>query len=122
MADGVAMAEAKRAFAEGGDNPLVVLGVFFHVPAHESRAEIEIQGLIVVDDPERLVSAAGNAGVAVGNVALARDALVPVMIRRRRGIQRKLPRPGVLPRRLVEMAVNRHVAGALFHKISKDSV
>jgi hypothetical protein len=56
-----------------------------------------------------------EARPAVGRIALARDPLVPIVIRSRRVLNFDSLEPGILTRRLIEVAVDTDVA-RLAHK------
>ena len=82
------------------------LGLVGVEPGEQGGADVEAQVGVVVDDGHDPAPVVDDAGPAVGAVALRRDALVPVVVRRRRRLRRHQLRPGVLPRRLVEVPVH----------------
>ena len=79
-------------------------------PAEQRGAEVEAHARVVVHDADDLVLLVGDARGAVGGVALGGDALVPVVIGRGGVLDLDGLEPGVLARRLVEVAVDADVA------------
>ena len=82
-------------------------------PAQQSGAEVEAHPRIVVDDADDLVFEIRDAGGSVGGVALRGDAVVPVVIRSCGFLNLDRLQPGVFAWRLVEMAMDAHIAGLL---------
>src|SRR5690606_28952297 len=68
--------------------------------------EVEADVRVVVDDPNDAIARIEDARIGVGRVALRRDPLVPVVIRRRGILVLDGLEPAILPRRLVEMSVD----------------
>ncbi len=75
-------------------------------PAQQRRAEVEADRRVVVDDAEDALLRVQDAGGRVRLIALGRDARVPVVIRERGVLRLHRLQPRVLPRRLVEVAVD----------------
>ena len=75
-------------------------------PDEESRADVERDLLEVVDDVEDPVVLVDAPRGGVGRVALRGHPLVPVVVRRRRVLDFHRLEPGILARRLIEMAVD----------------
>ena len=95
----------------GLDDPLVDLGRGVGHPLEERRAEIEADpGIVVqeVDDPPLAVE---QPRARVGGVALAGDPLVPVVEGGGGVLDLDDVEPGILARRLVEVAVDADIAG-----------
>ena len=78
-------------------------------PAEERGAEVEAHAGVVVDDADDLALLVDDAGGAVGGVALGGDALVPVVVGSGGVLELDGFKPGVLARRLVEVAVDAEV-------------
>jgi hypothetical protein len=107
LREGVAVTgAASDALAVGLDDARVSFGVSAFEPGEERGAEVEAEVGVVVDYGFDAPVRVDDAGVAVRAVALAVDALVPVV----EGVRARLALdqigPGVLSRRLVEMAVD----------------
>ena len=81
-------------------------------PPEQRGAEVEAHAGVVVDDADDLVLEVGDAGGAVGGVALGGDAVVPVVIGRGGVLDLDGLEPGVFARRLVEVAVDADEAAA----------
>ena len=79
-------------------------------PLEQGGAEVEAHAGVVVDDADDFVLAVGDAGGAVGGVALGGDAVVPVVIGRGGVLDFDGFEPGILARRLVEVAMHADVA------------
>ena len=75
-------------------------------PGEEGRPDVERDLLEVVDDVEDPVVLVDAPGRGVRRVALGGHPLVPVVVRRRRVLHLDRLEPGVLARRLVEVAVD----------------
>ncbi len=103
--DDVAVGLGQGAGAVGHD-PLEHVGGVALQPRGERGADVERQQPVVVDEGEHPVPLVHHPGPPVGPVALGRDALVPVVRRRRRRLPGHLLGPGVLPWRLVEVPVD----------------
>jgi len=106
LRDGVAVPTARRALPVRLEDPPVDPRIPFLEVDEKRRPEIEGEvGEVVHDrrDPSLRIE---HAAAAVGAVALVGDPRVPVMERRRALLPLDLPRPGVLPRRLIEVPVN----------------
>jgi hypothetical protein len=88
------------------DHALVDVGVVTFQPREQRRAHVEGQVPVVVDDRGDEAALVHHARPAVRPVALGRDALVPVVPRRRGRLRADFLRPGVLARRLVEVPVH----------------
>ena len=78
-------------------------------PLQQGGAEVEAHARVVVHDAHDLVLAVGDARGAVGRVTLRGDALVPVVIGRGGVLHLDRLQPGVLARRLVEVAMHADV-------------
>ena len=94
-----------------------VRGAFSFIQLRQRRAEIEADPGVVVDESTILPASSSIARRAVGRVALRADALVPVVVGSGGILDLDRFKPGILPRRLIEMAVNaqkalRHVGHA----------
>src|SRR4029079_10126604 len=74
-------------------------------PARQRRAEVERHAIVVVDDRLDVAGAVVDAGERVGAVALGVNARVPVVNGHGRRVARHAIGPGILPRRLIEVAV-----------------
>src|SRR5205085_10000495 len=79
-------------------------------PSQEGWAEIEAHPGVVVAQLNDLAFGVDQAGARIRSIAFARDALVPVVERRRRILDLDRFQPRVLPWRLVEMSVDTQVA------------
>ena len=79
-------------------------------PGQQRWAEIEADLGVVVDDIDDIPVAVQDARAGIGAVAFGGDALVPVMVGVGRILDLDLLEPGVLPGRLVEMAVDADIA------------
>src|ERR1044072_1740257 len=108
---------AQRARAVGLEDARVGLGLVALDPVEERGAEVEAEARVVVDDALDAAVRVADAGEGVGAVALGVDALAPVVEGRGTHLALDQLRPGVLARRLVEVAVNdqrgRHLKGLL---------
>src|SRR5436305_14260161 len=107
LRDGVAMAAVSTgARAVGLDDARVGFGRVAFEPVEERGAEVEAEARVVVDDALDATVGIRDAREGVGAVALCVYALVPVV----EGVGAVLALdeacPGVLARRLVEVAVN----------------
>ena len=111
LRDGRAVAAvALRAGAVGvQDGAVGARGLLRH-PLQQGGAEVVAHALVVVDDAHDLALAVGDARGAVGRVALRADALVPIVVGRGRLLHLDRLQPGVLARRLVEVAMHADVA------------
>ena len=97
------------------DDPAEHVGVVPLEPRQQRRPDVEAQVLVVVDDGSDTAVLVDDTRPPVGAVALGGDALVPVVERRGRRLDRHLLRPRVLPRRLVEVPVD-HQADGFAHR------
>jgi hypothetical protein len=97
----------------GVDDHAVGAGGLVMEPAEEGGAEVKAHPRIVVHDADDLVLLVGDAGGAVGGVALGGDAVVPVVVGRGGVLDLYCFEPGVFAGRLVEVAVNADEAGRL---------
>ena len=79
-------------------------------PTEQRGAEVEAHARVVVDDADDLALLVDDAGGTVGGVALGGDALVPVMVGGGGVLELDGFEPGVLARRLVEVAVDAEIA------------
>ena len=75
-------------------------------PLEQRRAEVEADPLVAVDDAGDPPPAPRNPGRAHGAVALLLDPFVPVVKRRGRELRLHFVQPRILPRGLVEVAVD----------------
>ena len=82
---------------------------FLH-PVEERRPEVKAHPGVVVAQARDLVIAVQQSCPAVGRVAFARDALIPIVERRRRILDLDGLQPRVFARRLIEMAVDADVS------------
>ncbi len=103
---GAVAAVALRAGLVGVEDHAVGAGGFVVQPAEEGGAEVEAHPRVVVHDADDLVLLVGDAGGAVGGVALGGDAVVPVVVGGGGVLDLDGFEPGVLARRLVEVAVD----------------
>ena len=78
-------------------------------PAEQGGPEVEAHARVVVDDADDLMLVVDDAGGAVGGITLGGDALVPVMVGRGGFLKLDGFKPGVLARRLVEVAVDAEI-------------
>ena len=102
----VAMTPGRDARAVGLDDLRVHVRPVALEPGEERRPDVERDLLEVVDDVEHAVLLVDAAGRRVRRVALRGHPLVPVVLRRRRVLDLDRLEPGILPRRLVEVAVD----------------
>ncbi len=103
-------AEAGAALLVRVEDGLVDLGARLLHPGQERRPGVEADRGVVVDDVDDPVLGVEDAGRGVRRVALGRHPLVPVVEGRGRVLDLDLLEPGVLARRLVEVAVDRDEA------------
>jgi hypothetical protein len=109
LRDGVAVAVVRRhAGAVRFDDLAVHGGRVAIEPGGERGADVERDLLEVVDDVEDAVVVVHAPRRRVGRVTLRGDALVPVVVRRRRVLHLDRFQPRIFARRLVEMPVNRN--------------
>ena len=99
-----------EALAVGLLQRLVHIGRLVFEPAQERRPEIEADPGIVVHDLRDEPFAVDDPGRVVRPIAFHRDAVVPVVERRRGVLDLDLLQPGVLPGGLVEMAMDAYVS------------
>ena len=92
-----------------GDHPVVGRRCVPRQPRRQRRADVEAEQAVVVHDRHDHAVVVDDPGEGVGPVALGLDALVPVVERRGRRLDRHLLGPGVLAGRLVEVPVDREV-------------
>src|SRR2546430_1805771 len=83
----------------------------FH-PRQQSRAEVETDPGVVIDDLRDASFGIEYSRSAVGEIAFPRDALVPVVIRTCGVLRLNRFQPGIFPRRLIKMTMN---AGKTLH-------
>ena len=88
------------------DGPAHTAGRLPLQPREQRGPDVERDPLEVVDDVEDAVGVVDAAGGRVGRVALGGDALVPVVVGGGRVLHLDGLQPGVLARRLVEVAVD----------------
>ena len=86
---------------EGGEH----LGRMRLEPGEQRRTEVEARPLVAVDQVTEPPRAVEHPRLGVRRVALARDARVPVAVRRGRRLGADHAQPRVLARRLVEVTV-----------------
>src|SRR2546430_2331535 len=101
------------ALAVRREHGLIDLRCGMFKPGEQRRANVEADPGIVVDDLDDAALAVQDPGGGVGRVAFGGDPLVPVVIGRGRILQLDRLQPGILPRGLVEVAMNANVA---FHR------
>ena len=106
---GAVAAVAVGAGVVGVEDAAIGAGSFVGEPLEQGGAEVEAHAGVVIDDADDLVLAVGDAGGAVGGVTLGGDALVPVVVGRGGVLDLDGFEPGVLARRLVEVAVHADV-------------
>ena len=75
-------------------------------PGEQSRAEIETDSRIIVDDARDALLVIEDPRSKIGCVAFGGNSLVPVMVRIRGILQLYLFQPRIFTRRLIEMAMN----------------
>jgi hypothetical protein len=118
---GIAVAESLETFSIGFDDLKVDRGEFLFQPGEEGGAKIETDGGIVVVNIEDLPSPVDDPGMCIGSVAFNSDPFIPVV----KGVGALLGhngfQPGVLPGRLIEMAMNgyegiSHLTSILAHE------
>ena len=106
LGDRVAVAAVVlRAAAIGLDDAPQREGIVFGEPAQQRRPHVEGEVFVVVHHRHDVVRVVGDAAEGIGPVALVVDPRVPVVEWSRALLARNAPGPGVLPRRLIEMAV-----------------
>ena len=91
------------------DHAIGARRVFFQ-PGEQGGPEVEADARIVVHDPDDLVLPVHDARGAVGGITFGGDAFVPVVVGGCRVLRLDGLEPGILARRLVEMAVNADVS------------
>src|SRR5919109_1522985 len=101
------------ALAVRRENGLVGLRCGVFQPGEQRRANVEADPGIVVDDLGYAALAVQDPGGGVGRIAFGSDPLVPVVIGIGRILKLDRLQPGILPRWLVEVAMNANVA---FHR------
>ena len=106
---GAVAAVALGAGDVGVEDAAIGAGSFVGEPVEQGGAEVEAHARVVVDDADDLVLAIDDARGAVGGVALGGDALVPVVVGRGGVLDLDGLEPGILARRLVEVAVHADV-------------
>ena len=107
---GAVAAEADGAGAIGFLDHVVGAGGFIGEPREEGGAEVEAHAGVVIDDADDLVFRIGDARGAIGGVTLCGDAVVPVMVWGGGVLDFDGLEPGILPGRLIEVAVDAHEA------------
>ena len=106
LGDCVAMtSEVLTTFLVGVENAGIGFRIGAFQPAHQSGADVEADGGVVVDDADDAVFFVENAGQGVGRVTLGGDPLVPIVERVGGVLKLDYFKPGVFARRLVEMTV-----------------
>src|SRR6202030_4056356 len=105
------------ALAVAFHNTLVALGRALFHPREQSRAEVETDPGIIVDDLRDAVFGIEYARSAVGKIALPGYSFVPVVIRTRRILRLNRFQPWVFARRLIKMTMN---AGKTLHSLRSD--
>jgi len=78
-------------------------------PGQEGRTEIEVYLGIIIDNIDDAHFRVQDARSGVGAVALGGDPFVPIVKRLGRILHLDFFQPGILPRRLVKMAMNANV-------------
>jgi len=106
---GAVAAVARGAGFVGVLNHAIGAGSEIGEPAQECGAEVVAHARVVVEDAYDLALLVLNARGAVGRVALAGDALIPIVIRGCGVLHLNGFKPGVFARRLIEMAVDADV-------------
>jgi len=115
LGQGAAVAtEAGHAVAVGLLQPLIGSGVVGFQPTQERRPHVPADAGVVVGNSADAVGRVEYTGFRIRGVALLVDALVPVMIRCGAFLYLDGFQPGVLPRWLVEMAVDADVLFVIF--------
>src|SRR5262249_25575793 len=79
-------------------------------PRHQRRSDVEAHALVVVDDADDLTLPVDHAPGYVRPIALRRDPIVPIAIRKRARLRLDRLEPRVFARRLIEVAVDAHPA------------
>src|SRR5262249_36066376 len=79
-------------------------------PGQEGRAEVEAHPGVVVEQIDDLTATVDQAGAPVGSVALAGDALVPVVVGMGGVLNLDRLQPRILAWRLIEVPMNADVA------------
>ena len=103
---GAVSAVALCADLVGVEDHAVGAGGLVVQPAEQGGAEVEAHAGVVVHDADDLVFVVGDAGGAVGGVALGGDAVVPVVVGGGGVLDFDGFEPGVFAGRLVEVAVD----------------
>jgi hypothetical protein len=106
LCHGITAAEPSDSFPIGFDDFLVKRRVFQLEPTDQGRTEIETEGGIIVDEIEDLSFTIDDTGVGIWPITLEGDPFVPVMERMSALLGLDGFKPWILPRRLVEVAVN----------------
>ncbi len=83
---------------------------FIGEPTQQRRAEVKAHPRVVVHDADDLILHIGDAGGAVGSVALGGDAVVPIVVRRCGVLHLYRLQPGIFAGWLIEVAMNADVA------------
>ena len=120
LRDGVAVTETLDALLVGFlDAPVGIRRVRAN-PTHERGAHVETHVLVVVYYVYNVAMRAQYTASGIGAIALARDAVVPVVVRARAGLVLDDAGPGIFAGRLVKMSVNGKVEGMLLFHAGKD--
>jgi hypothetical protein len=106
LCHGIALAEPPDPFLIRFDDLPINRGGFFFQPGKEGRTEIEAQGGVIVVKVEDLSFIIDDPGVTIWPITFEGDPFVPVMEGAGALLLLDGINPRVLPRRLVEMAVN----------------
>ena len=104
-----------RAFTISGENPLISLRMIFGKPAQQGWPEIKTDVFVVINGLRLAGCCVERLNPRVGPVTFRVNAFIPIVERRCAQLCFNRAGPGVLARRLVEMAMNdqrRHFWGA----------
>ena len=107
LRDGGAMSrKVLAAFLIGRQDRGVNLRRLDFQPRQQGRAEVKTDLRVIIDEFYDAILIIQNARNGVGGVTLRGNPLVPIVIGRRRVLHLDGFKPGVFPRRLVEVAMN----------------
>jgi hypothetical protein len=106
LCDGIPMAKPSQTFPVCLKDLLINGREFLLKPGEEGGAKIEADGGVVIKDIQDLPFAVNDPGISIRPIAFESDPFVPVV----KGMSALLGlddfKPGVLPRRLIEMTMN----------------
>jgi hypothetical protein len=108
LCDGIPMAKPSQTFPVCFKDLLINRGKVLFQPREERGTKIEADGGIIVDDIQDLPFPIEDPGISIRPITFKADTFVPVVKRMSALLGLDDFKPGVLPRRLIEMTVNRN--------------